>query len=186
MKTPVISPPAREHGFVLIVALVLLLVLTILGLAAAQTTSLEERMAGNDRNHSMAFESGEAGLSAAYSGILQGLWSNAQFAGNANGLYLLSACCGGSGGYTSAWTVPGVWGTALPITAPVPGLNIPEVSQQPLFLVEELPPVAPPGSNLAAQQNGSGAPPVQPYRITVFAAGGDQTTHVILQAVVTQ
>ena len=186
MKTPAIPPPSREHGFVLIVALVLLLVLTILGLAAAQTTSLEERMAGNDRNHSMAFESGEAGLSAAYSGILQGLWSNAEFAGNANGLYLLSTCCGASGGYTSAWTVSGVWGGAVPLTTPAPGLNIPEVSQQPIFLVEELPPVAPPGSNLAVQQNGSGTPPVQPYRITVFATGGDQTTHVILQAVVTQ
>ena len=186
MTTPVNSPPAQERGFVLIVALVLLLVLTILGLAAAQTTSLEERMAGNARNHSMAFEAGEAGLSAAYSGILQGLWSNAQFAGNSNGLYLLSTCCGASGGYTSAWTVSGAWGTALPITSAVSGLNIPEVSRQPIFLVEELPPVAPPGSNLAVQQNGSGTPPVQPYRITVYATGGDQTTHVILQAVATQ
>ena len=186
MKTPANSSCAQQHGFVLIVALVLLLILTMLGLAATQTTSLEERMAGNDRNHSMAFESGEAGLSAAYSGILQGLWSNAQFAGNANGLYLLATCCAGSGGYTSAWTVSGAWGGALPITSPVSGLNIPEVSQQPIFLVEELPPVAPPGSNLAVQQNGSGTPPVQPYRITVYATGGDQTTHVILQTVVTQ
>lgn len=185
MTTPQHSPRTSQQGFVLIVALILLLVLTILGLAAAQTSSVEERMAGNDRNHSMAFEAGEAGLSAAYSGILQGLWTNADFATNANGLYLLSTCCGGSG-YTSAWTVPGAWGGALPITTPVPGLNIPEVSQQPIFMVEELPPVAPPGTNLAVRQNGSGTPPVQPYRITAFATGGDQTTHVILQTVVIQ
>lgn len=185
MTTPKNVLRTSQQGFVLIVALILLLVLTILGLAAAQSSSVEERMAGNDRNHNMAFEAGETGLSAAYSGILQGLWTNAEFAGNANGLYLLSTCCGGSG-YTSAWAVAGAWGGALPITNPVPGLNIPEVSQQPIFLVEELPPVAPPGTNLAVQQNGSGTPPVQPYRITVYATGGDQTTHVILQTVVTQ
>ena len=182
-RTNTVQTP--QQGFVLIVALILLLVLTMLGLAAARTSSLEERMAGNDRNHAMAFESGEAGLSAAYSGILQGLWSNADFAANNNGLYLLSTCCGMAGGFTSAWTVPGAWGGALPITTPAPGFTIPEVSQQPVFLIEQLPPVAPPGSNLAQQQNGGGAPPVQLYRITVYGTGGDQTTHVILQSVVT-
>jgi type IV pilus assembly protein PilX len=175
----------QQGGFVLIVALILLLLLTILGLAAAQSTMLEERMAGNERNHQLAFQSAEAGLSAAYSGILQNLWSNADYAGNANGLYLLSDCCGGIP-WTSAWTLPNVWNTAISISTPVPGLNIPgQLTQQPVFIVEQLPPVAPPGSNLV-QQSTSGTPPVLPYRITAYATGGDQTTHVILQAVVTQ
>jgi type IV pilus assembly protein PilX len=174
-----------QRGFVLIVAMILLLLLTILGLAAAQSTMLEERMAGNARNHQLAFQAAEAGLSAAYSGILQDLWSNTDFAGNANGLYLLSDCCGGAQ-WTSAWTLPNVWNTAIPISTPVPSLTVPgQINQQPVFIIEQLPPVAPPGTNLV-QQNGSGTPPVQPYRITVYARGGDQTTHVILQTVVTQ
>jgi len=186
MTTPANSPPAQERGFVLIVALVLLLVLTILGLAAAQTTSLEERMAGNARNHSMAFEAGEAGLSAAYSGILQGLWSNAQFAGNSNGLYLLSTCCGASGGYTSAWTVSGAWGTALPITSAVSGLNNPRG-----FPATHIPCRRTAAGGAAGQQFGRTAKRFRhaagaAYRITVYATGGDQTTHVILQAVATQ
>lgn len=183
------SPKNTQQGFVLIVALVLLLVLTMLGLAAAQSTSLEERMAGNARNHDLAFQAAEAGLNAAQAGIQQGLWSNANYAGNANGLYLLSTCCVPAAGWTSAWTVTSptnVWSTALPANTAVPGLTIAGVSQQPTFIIEELPPVAPPGSNLAQQQNGSGAPPVQPYRITVYATGGDQTTYVMLQSVVTQ
>ncbi|MGA9851432.1 MAG: PilX N-terminal domain-containing pilus assembly protein [Gammaproteobacteria bacterium] len=181
------SKTQQQNGFVLIVALLLLLVLTILGLAAAQSTSVQERMAGNARNHDLAFQSAEAGLNAAYSGVLQNLWSNADFAGNANGLYLLSSCCAPATAWTSAWTVPGAWTTALPISNPVPGLTIPgQLAQQPVFIIEELPPVAPPGSNLAQQQNGSGSPPVQPYRITVYATGGDQTTSVVLQTVVTQ
>ncbi|MGB9429815.1 MAG: PilX N-terminal domain-containing pilus assembly protein [Gammaproteobacteria bacterium] len=178
--------PRTQDGFVLIVALVLLLVLTVLGLAAAQSTSLEERMAGNARNHDLAFQAAEAGLNAADAGILEGMWSNANYAGNANGLYLLSTCCAPASGWTSAWTVGGVWGGALPADTAVPGLNIAGVSQQPVFIIEQLPPVAPPGSNLAQQQNGSGSPPVQPYRITVYATGGDQTTHVLLQTVVVQ
>lgn len=184
-----IFPPQRQSGFVLVVALILLLVLTLLGLAAAQSTSLQERMAGNARNHDLAFQAAEAGLNAAQSGVLQGLWSNANFAGNENGLYLLATCCTATGGsWTSAWD-PGVnaWPTALPLTTTVPGLVIPGIpaDQQPVFIVEQLPPMAPPGSNLGQQQNGSGAPPVQPYRITVYAYGGNQTTHVILQSVVT-
>ncbi|MGH8321277.1 MAG: pilus assembly PilX family protein [Gammaproteobacteria bacterium] len=183
---PLNSHTSRQDGFVLIVALILLLVLTLLGLAAAMSSSLEERMAANARNHDLAFQSAEAGLSAAYSGILQGLWSNADYAGNTNGLYLPATCCGATAPWTSAWTVPGSWSSALSIATAVPGLNISGVSQQPTFIIEEMPPVAPPGSNLAQQQNGSGSPPVQPYRITVYASGGDQTTHVILQTVVTQ
>ncbi len=179
----------RDGGFVLIVALILLLVLTLLGLAATQTTVLEERMAGNARNHDLAFQSAEAGLYAAQSAILQGLWSNANYAGNGNGLYMLATCCasGPAPSWTSAWTLHGVWGSALPADTAVPGLNIAEVSQQPVFIIEELPPVAPPGSNLGGQTGyNNGAPPSQPYRITAYAVGGDGTTHVTLQAVVTQ
>jgi len=180
--------PTRQSGFVLIVSLILLLVLTLLGLAAAQSTSLEERMASNARNHDMAFQAAEAGLNAAQSGILQGMWSNANYASNGNGLYMLATCCAPASAWTSAWTVASAWTTALPINTAVPGLTIPGIpaAQQPVFIIEQLPPMAPPGSNLGQQQNGSGAPPVQPYRITVYATGGDQTTHVILQAVVTQ
>lgn len=177
----------HQQGFVLVVALILLLILTLLGLAAAQSTSMQERMAGNQRDHALAFEAAEAGLAAADSGILQGLWSNADYAGNTNGLYLTATCCAATGGsWTSAWNVPGAWNNALSISTPVPGLNVADVAQQPVFLIEKLPAVAPPGSNLAQQQNGAGAPPVQPYRITVYATGGDQTSHVYLQTVVMQ
>lgn len=180
------SSPARQSGFVLVVALILLLVLTLLGLAAAQSTSLEERMARNARNHDMAFQAAEAGLSAAQSAILQGLWTNADYSGNANGLYMLASCCGANT-WTSAWTVANAWTTALPMDTAVPGLSIAGIpaGQQPVYIIEQLPPVATPGNNLGQQQSGSGAPPVQPYRITVYATGGDQTTHVILQTVVT-
>ena len=51
-----------QRGMVLVVSLVFLLVLTILGLAAIQNTSLEERMAGNLRSENVALQAAEAAL----------------------------------------------------------------------------------------------------------------------------
>ncbi|MDZ7748187.1 MAG: PilX N-terminal domain-containing pilus assembly protein [Halofilum sp. (in: g-proteobacteria)] len=52
----------RERGAALIVSLIMLLAMTILGVTAARTTALQERMAGNLRQHSIAFEASEATL----------------------------------------------------------------------------------------------------------------------------
>lgn len=54
--------PRRQQGAILVISLILLLVMTLLGLAAMQMTRLEERMAGNQRDVSIAFQGGEAGL----------------------------------------------------------------------------------------------------------------------------
>jgi type IV pilus assembly protein PilX len=55
-------PRSRQSGAILVISLLLLLVLTLLGLTAMQTTSMEERMAGNTRNINLAFQGAEAGL----------------------------------------------------------------------------------------------------------------------------
>ena len=52
----------RESGAILVISLLLLLVMTLLGIAAMQTTGMEERMAGNTRNINLAFQGAEAGL----------------------------------------------------------------------------------------------------------------------------
>ena len=54
----------RERGAALVVALVLLLLMTVLGVSAIRTTTLQERMAGNLRDSNLAFQSAEAGLRA--------------------------------------------------------------------------------------------------------------------------
>lgn len=67
--TPVIRPqsvPARERGTVLVVALVLLLVLTLLGVSTMNMTRIEERMAANSQEMTRAFQAAESGLSAAF------------------------------------------------------------------------------------------------------------------------
>jgi type IV pilus assembly protein PilX len=56
---------ARQHGAVLVVSLLLLLVMTVLALTASQATRMQERMAGNARDLDLSFQAGEAGLRAA-------------------------------------------------------------------------------------------------------------------------
>lgn len=51
----------NEEGFVLITGLMILMVLTLLGLAATTNTSIELQIAGNDRLHKQTFYSAEAG-----------------------------------------------------------------------------------------------------------------------------
>ncbi len=52
----------KSTGAALVVTLMLLLVMTLLAVMAMRTTSLEEKMAGNMRNHSIAFQAAESAL----------------------------------------------------------------------------------------------------------------------------
>ena len=52
----------RERGAVLIVTLLFLVVLTMLGVTAMTSTTMEERMAGNTRDASLALQAAEAAL----------------------------------------------------------------------------------------------------------------------------
>lgn len=53
---------SRERGAVLIVALVMLLLLTVIGLSSMRGTSLQENMAGNMRDSNLALQASEAAL----------------------------------------------------------------------------------------------------------------------------
>ena len=75
----------KQSGAVLVVGLVLLLILTVIGLASIRGSDLQERMAGNMRDRNIAFQSAEAGLREgesrlsvallpAFTGNVQGFW----------------------------------------------------------------------------------------------------------------
>lgn len=52
----------RERGAALVMALVILLILTLLGITAMGTSSLQEKMAGNIQESTRSFEAAESGL----------------------------------------------------------------------------------------------------------------------------
>ena len=55
----------NQRGMVLVVSMIILISLTVLGLATMQATRTEISMAGNQRELSITFNAAEAGLSAA-------------------------------------------------------------------------------------------------------------------------
>ena len=63
-QNSVITNKSRQQGVALIMSLVILLVLTILGIQGMQTSTFEEKMAGNFRDKQMAFEAAESALKA--------------------------------------------------------------------------------------------------------------------------
>jgi type IV pilus assembly protein PilX len=60
---------ARQRGVALVVALVLLLVVTIIGLASMRGTGLQERISANMYDRSLAFQRSEAALRGAEAAI---------------------------------------------------------------------------------------------------------------------
>lgn len=54
--------PGSQHGAALITSLIILLVLTVLGVSAMSSSSLQELMAGNMRDQNLSFQAAEAAL----------------------------------------------------------------------------------------------------------------------------
>lgn len=54
--------PAKQRGIALITSLILLVVMTLLGLAAIRSITQEERMAGHSYSRSLAFQATESAL----------------------------------------------------------------------------------------------------------------------------
>ncbi len=64
MKAHFRSLPKQQNGVALVVSLILLIVITLLGLSSIRTIVLEEKMASNTYDRSLAFQAAEAGLRA--------------------------------------------------------------------------------------------------------------------------
>lgn len=52
----------RQTGSALIISLVILIVMTLIGITAMGSSTLQERMAGNSRDMALSFQAGEAAL----------------------------------------------------------------------------------------------------------------------------
>ncbi len=93
------STPRHQQGAVLFISLILLVVLSLIGIASMQVTTLQERMAGNYRTLNLAFQRAEAQVRTRENDI--------KTAVDAGGLYTTndSVCLATYAGYNSvdAW-----------------------------------------------------------------------------------
>lgn len=163
-----------QHGAVLIVSLLILMVLTLLGVTGMRNTMLEEKMAGNSRDIQLAFNAAEAALRQAESYLQKAsLPAFVAYDGTNTGGYYQSD--------TTIWknidwsSVHDGSGTGMVLstgTAAIPG-----VAAQPAVYIEEMPAVTSGGSLEAGVALDFGM-----YRITARGVGGSDTAVAILQA----
>ena len=160
----------RHQGSVLIVSMLILLVLTLIGVTAMGTSSLEEKMAGNSRDRDLAFQSSEAALRDAET-FIGGIAAVGAF-NNSNGLYATGAAPDIT--LAATWT-----GTASrTATGTLAG-----VKSQPRYIIEM--------ASVSGTVNPSAEEcyecpvaqgPVTNLRVTVRGTGGTDSAVVMLQA----
>jgi type IV pilus assembly protein PilX len=80
MKPEITSFPAdRQRGAILIVSMLMLLVMTLIGVTAISTTTLEEKMAGNARQRQLAFQAADSALREAEAWLSTNIKTVSQF-----------------------------------------------------------------------------------------------------------
>lgn len=180
---------SAQSGASLIVVLILLLVMTLLGLAVLRTTLLDERMSANLYDRSLSFQSAETALREAEAAIQQAQLSNASIGFNCTTTGVLcpsvptnaltgTAGCTGTGQY--CWTNATTNIQTLNASAGAPQYYIEYMGQYTNEDDLEL------GSSAnAAQYGGGGGVPLQHfYRITGRSqnpSGSDRSV-VVLQS----
>ena len=136
------SKAAHQSGAVLIISLIMLLLLTLIGTTAMQTSSLEEKMAGNLRDRDIAFQAAESALRDAENDI-------AVLPSRISGFTNFTVNCGTNGlcynGAVNEYS-PAIWTTANMTASPsvaygsfTSATAIPNVSAQPRYIIEGLP-----------------------------------------------
>jgi type IV pilus assembly protein PilX len=171
----------RQQGIALVFALVFLLLMTLIALAAIQTTSLDERMAGNSRDRNIAFQAAETALRSAETllegatlpsfnnvarpGLRQPILSTEIGALDIDTFWMDAYC----------WTIRTGCTSALSQETPtLEGVNGP-----PRYVIEELPRVEIPGASVKFGPQ----PDFGLYRLTARSVGGTTDAVVMLQAV---
>lgn len=177
------SPRRRRgsRGAVLVVALILLLILTLIGVTAARMQTAQEGMARNADNHQLALQAAEAALRDGESIIA--LHDDADFLTDNNGLFNLTkelqATTPSSIVDTIDWGSPG--SHSMRYSGAALG-NVPQAPDAAQIIIEHLPPVAGAGVQLNSPSYGVN-PQWQVYRVTVHAEGGDRSSSVTLQSI---
>ncbi|MFM2274347.1 MAG: hypothetical protein RL211_219 [Pseudomonadota bacterium] len=170
MTTP--SPtPHHQKGVALLVSLILLVVMTLLGLAGIRAITQEERMAGQTFDRSIAFQAAEAALRE----IEAAVETNKPSPGAGTGCNLIAgimSCSPPGTSDTPRWenTSFASWQDATSVSAGA-------LSVTPQYFVEYL------GDTFACQPGSSSDPMnCRRYRITARTAGSAGRATVVLQS----
>ncbi len=201
--------PSRrgQRGAVLIVALIFMLLLTILAIGASGRSLLQERMAGSLRNAQQAQMSAETALR----GAEWKLWTSTSNVGGhldcLNGVISSDDGCVvynpsnppyGTGGAVTTFRTSQGWIPTIGHTYNGPGGSIDytasslltaQLSNNPMYIIEDMGPELPPGGGTARESGDTGPNSGGPgqlnthvFRITARATGGNPNAVRVVQS----
>lgn len=201
------SNRCHQRGFILLIALIFLWLMTTLALVASQHSLLQERMAGSFRNAQQARMSADTALR----GAEYKLWAMASDVGaslhcTAGGISSddgcviydpLSGAYGANGAVTTFQSAQG-WVPNIGVSytgashGGYTGQNeqpTAALAKNPVYIIEDLGSVRPPGvgalhesGNTGPNNGGRGEPDVHIYRITARATGGNAKVVSVVQS----
>lgn len=170
--TSIVQSVTYQRGSALAIGLLILFIMTIVGVTGMQTTSMQEKMAGNMRDRNLAFQAAESALRAGenYLNITSVLPSFS----NSNGLYQKESLVPNSWYKNDdAWWVDSTKVRGFSTT------NFSSIVAGTAYILEELAEVIEKTESLEAGK------PVNPnyFRVTARGVGGTTNAVVIVQSV---
>lgn len=159
---------SSQQGMALVIGLILLLVMTLMSIAAMRTTLMQERMAGSFQDNQLAFQAAETALREG-----EDVLEQAALPGfSTQGLYE-----SGDGRTRPDWE-------ELDATADATGAleaddTVPGTSRKPQYYIERLPSAPAPGSSLEA---GTAEEGWELYRITARGFGASEVSVAVLES----
>jgi type IV pilus assembly protein PilX len=170
----------HQNGATLVVAMLMLLVLTVLGIASMQVSRLEERMAGNSRDVNLAFQGAEAGLRDAEERVRA--WNEFTVPASC----IAAPCSVWQRNFlppdlrdqTLAW-----WNTNATEYGVAGAQEVTEITRDPLVVVEDLDFVADSAALTPGYSHQTGR---SFYRVTADSAGASNTAEVVLESTFVQ
>ena len=172
------AKPFRQRGVVLIIALIILLALTLIGVSGMSTTSMQARMSANTRDRQIAFQAAEAALREGERYVQNNPMDASMFDSNCtNGM---CDCSSAALGCVEYWTDSGlsVWTTAARHKTYT--VNNGQLAAQPEYIIEYMGYVVPDGVSTINSNTGPGDP--QMFRITALGTGQSPNAKVMLQS----
>ncbi|MBB3063026.1 pilus assembly PilX family protein [Microbulbifer rhizosphaerae] len=163
-----------QRGATLLVGLIMLLLMTVIGLAAMRGSGMQELMAGNMRDRNQAFQAAEAGLRAGED-VLNGATLPTFSATNTNG-YVKDLVGSRRTGFWDDYS----WNASA-----TTNMSLPDVAGQPRFVIEEVTnTVVNAGSEGGAIDFASSlkAEDIVFYRVTSRGVGGTSNAVAIVQS----
>lgn len=180
--------PQRQRGAVLVIALIMLLILTLIGIAGLRDTQLQERMAGGAQDRELALQAAESALREA-----EELIKNGDAGDTDNGLHFRDYQTADADPDDLQRTDGGIFVTEAEYwrnydwtgdsgnNSSVAESDLAGLKTKPLYVIERLP------ADYSAVPNsynvkGAGYPVVDDYLITVKGTGATDDSVVILQS----